>query len=134
MSELRDCNDLTSEKSEMVRSICTLKSEFPSSESEISTGTLPKVGIMSWKVGATRPYPTSAFKMAATCISSKLTQLNVPASTCQWINSFLMDRQQQTVGDGWTFGKTPPPYTPLTILNNPGRLWITSGFLGTPIL
>ncbi|MED6236285.1 hypothetical protein ATANTOWER_007037 [Ataeniobius toweri] len=39
MQELRDCNDLTPEKSEVVRSSCTLKSEFPSSESEISTGT-----------------------------------------------------------------------------------------------
>ncbi|KAK5599117.1 hypothetical protein CRENBAI_025844 [Crenichthys baileyi] len=39
----------------------------------------------------------------------KLTQLNVPASTCQWINSFLMDRQQQDTTTEMTGARFEPP-------------------------
>jgi len=35
----------------MLRSICTRKSEFPSSQSEIATGTPPEVGYPTRKVG-----------------------------------------------------------------------------------
>lgn len=55
----------------MVRSICT-KSELPTSESEFSTGTLPKVRFPTRKVGGSTQPPSSLLKMDAPCVNNKV--------------------------------------------------------------
>ena len=54
----------------MVHYICTQKLEFPSSQSEISTWTLPEVRFLTWSVWRTSPAPTSHSHMTAVCINS----------------------------------------------------------------
>ncbi|KAL0149281.1 hypothetical protein M9458_055319, partial [Cirrhinus mrigala] len=76
-------------------------------------------------------------------LQNKLSQLSVPASICQWITSFLTDRQQlvrlgkltsgtRTISTGAPQG-CPPALPPLTIMNSTVAAVDSFKFLGTNI-